>query len=151
MALNIGGILDALQSHAAATGLFDQVAGHEPKNPPGNGLNCAFWIQDIGPVPSASGLAVTSGRLEFTGRLYSSFMQKPEDAIDPNLVAAVDVLMTAYSGDFELGGNVRNIDLLGQAGTPLGARAGYLPMTGATYRVITITIPAIVNDLWGQA
>ncbi|MDH6116911.1 hypothetical protein ABH930_000330 [Kitasatospora sp. GAS204A] len=151
MAINITGILDALQSHALSTGLFDQVSGHEPKNPPGNGLVCAFWSQAIGPVQAASGLAITTGRLEFNARLYSSFVQQPEDAIDPNLIAAVDTLLTAYSGDFELGGNVRNIDLLGQTGTPLSAQAGYLNQGGKTYRVFTIVLPAIVNDLWGQS
>jgi fermentation-respiration switch protein FrsA (DUF1100 family) len=151
MTINIAGILDGLVSHAMATGLFDRVSGHEPKNPPGNGLSCAFWAQAIGPVPAASGLQLTTGRVEFNARLYSSFVQQPEDAIDPNLIAAVDVLLSAYSGDFELGGNVRNIDLLGQTGAALGAQAGYLTQGGTTYRVFTITIPAIVNDLWGQA
>jgi hypothetical protein len=151
MAINITGILDGITSHAAATGLFDRVMGHEPKSPPGNGLSYVAWFQGIRPVPSASGLAISSGLLTFNARLYSSFVQQPEDAIDPNLVAAVDVLMTAYSGDFELGGNVRNIDLLGQTGTPLSAQAGYLTQAGKTYRVVTIVLPAIVNDLWAQA
>jgi hypothetical protein len=151
MTINISGILDGLQSHAMATGLFDRVSGHEPKNPPGSGLSCAFWVQAIAPVQAASGLAITSGRLEFNARLYSSFIQQPEDAIDPNLVSAVDVLLSAYSGDFELGGNVRNVDLLGQAGPALSAQAGYLTQGGKTYRVFTIVIPVIVNDLWGQS
>lgn len=151
MAINISGILDGITSHALATGLFDQVAGHEPKNPPGNGLTYAAWVQAIRPVPAASGLAISSGRLEFNARLYSRYVQQPEDAIDPNLVAATDTLMTAYSGDFELGGNVRNIDLLGQTGTPLSAQAGYLTQGNATFRVITIVLPVIVNDLWSQA
>jgi hypothetical protein len=151
MTINITGILDGIQSHAMATGLFDRVSGHEPKNPPGNGLSFASWVQRISPVPAASGLAVSSGRLEFNARLYSSFIQQPEDAIDPNLVAATDTLMSVYSGDFELGGNVRNIDLLGQTGTPLSAQAGYLTQAGKTYRVITIVLPVIVNDLWSQA
>jgi hypothetical protein len=151
MALNITGILDGIGSHAAATGLFDQVIGHEPKNPPGNGLSFAAWFQSIRAVPTASGLAVSSGLLVFNARLYSSYIQQPEDAIDPNLVTAVDVLMTAYSGDFELGGTVRDIDLLGQTGTPLSAQAGYLTQASRTYRVVTFVIPVIVNDLWGQA
>lgn len=151
MAININGILDGLQSHALASGLFDRVAGHEPKAPPGNGLSCAFWVQAIAPVQAASGLAITTGRLEFNARFYSPFIQQPEDAIDPNLIAAVDTMLTAYSGDFELGGTVRNIDLLGQTGTPLSAQAGYLSQGGKTYRVMTLVIPVIVNDLWGQA
>lgn len=151
MAIGIDQILDGVESHAMTLGLFERVGMHEPKNAPGNGLSCWFWAQQIGPVPAASGLAVTTGRLELTGRLATNMLQKPEDAIDPNMIRAVDALMTAYSGDFELGGSVRNVDLLGMHGAPLQARAGYLHMDGRMLRVYDITLPLIVNDLWGQA
>jgi hypothetical protein len=58
--------------------------------------------------------------------------------------------MAAYSGDFELGGNVRNVDLLGQASEGLTAQAGYLEQDGKLYRVMTINLPLIVNDVWNQ-
>jgi hypothetical protein len=48
----------------------------------------------------------------------------PEDAIDPELLAAVDALMSAYSGDFQLGGLITQVDLLGAYGKPLGAERG---------------------------
>ena len=47
---------------------------------------------------------------------------------------------------------MRCVDLLGQAGVPLSARAGYLEMDdGAVYRVVTLTVPVLVNDLWSQS
>ena len=36
-------------------------------------------------------------------------------------------------------------------GVALRARAGYLPLDGNTYRVLTITLPLIVDDVWDEA
>lgn len=151
MSLNVSGILDALVSHAMASGLFEQVNTHEPKSKPGRGLTAAIWVQSIAPATGASGIGLTTTRLEFTVRIYQSMLMQPQDAIDPEVLSAVDVLMGLYSGDFTLGGLVRDVDLLGTFGTPLSARAGYLTQDGQLYRVMEITVPCIVNDLWAQA
>lgn len=150
MALDITTILDAVVSHALASGQFEQVNGHEPRSAPGHGLTAAVWVQAIGPARGTSGLASTSARVGLTVRLYSLMAQEPADAIDPALVTALDVLMTAYSGDFDLGGLVRAVDLLGAYGDPLGATAGYLMQAGTEYRVMDIVLPLICNDLWDQ-
>jgi hypothetical protein len=151
MTLDITTILDQVQSHALASGYFEAVNGEEPKSPPPSaGITCAVWVEQIGPARGASGLDSTSVRLCFYVRLYTGMNQEPGDAIDPALMAALDALMAAYSGDFTLGGAVRDVDLLGQFGDPLGARAGYLIESGNEYRVMTITLPVIVNDLWEQ-
>lgn len=149
MSLNTKATLDAIQSHAMTLGLFERVNLHEPKNAPGNGLTVAMWFQNVAPVRS-SGLARTSARVEYSVRLYTNMLADPQDMIDPNLADAADVLINAYSGDFDLGETVRNVDLLGQAGVPLSAEAGYLNQDGKNYRVITITLPLIVNDVWEQ-
>lgn len=151
MSLNVTGILDALVSHSAASGLFDAVLTHEPKSSPGTGVTTAIWCQSIGPLPRDSGLASTTTRVEFTQRVYSPMMSDPQDAIDPRVLAAVDALMGTYSGDFTLGGLVRNVDCLGAAGAPLSARAGYLVQDGKLFRVMDIVIPCVVNDLWSQS
>lgn len=150
MALDIRTILDAVESHALASGYFAQVNGHEPKSPPTSGITAAVWVEQIGPARGASGLDSTTVRLALFVRLYSSLVQQPVDAIDPDLMTALDALMAAYSGDFTLGGLVRDVDLLGAHGDPLSARAGYLAEGGAEYRVMTITLPLIVSDLWAQ-
>lgn len=148
--LQIQQLLDACVSHAQSLGVFERVNGHEPKNPPGYGLSAAYWVQRITPVAAASGLASTSVRLELGARLYSPADTTDPDLIDPNLVDAADLLMAAYSGDFTLGGLVEEVDLLGAYGDPMDAEAGYLEQGGATYRVMTITVPLIVDDLWTQ-
>jgi hypothetical protein len=150
MALDIRTILAAVESHALASGYFDAVNGHEPKSAPQNGLTCAVWVEQIGPARGGSGLDSTSARLALNVRLYTPMVQEPEDAIDPALMDALDALLAAYSADFELDGLVRQVDLLGTYGDPLSVRAGYLTTSGAEYRVMTITLPLIVNDLWEQ-
>lgn len=143
-------ILNKLVSHALTLGQFDRVNQHEPKNAPGNGLTYAIWAQSLAPIARGSGLAATSGRLEFNGRIYTSMLQQPEDDIDLDVLAATDKLLNTYSGDFELGGQVRDIDLLGEYGQPLQANAGYVSQDNKLLRVMTITIPLIVNDIWAQ-
>jgi hypothetical protein len=121
MSLDSNAIIDAVASHAAASGWFERVNRHEPKNAPGHGLTAAVWVDQLGPVPAGSGLRKTSARVVLNVRVFQNMLAEPQDEIDPNMMSAVDALMTAYSGDFELGGNVRNVDLLAQAGTPLAA------------------------------
>ena len=150
MSFDVSGLFNAVESHAAASGLFERVNTHEPKNAPGNGLTAAVWVDRVWPVRS-SGLASTSALVVLMVRIFTNMISEPQDAIDPNITAAVGVLFDAYSGDFELGGTARQVDLLGQTGTPLSAQAGYVEQDHKLFRVITITVPIIVNDAHTQA
>lgn len=151
MTLNLSTYRDVLTSHAQATGLFGQVLAHEPISAPGSGLTAAFWVSRIGPVPTGSGLRATTARLELMATLLEPADTEPADGVDVDMVGAVDALLTAYSADFEAGGNVRMVDLLGAYGTPLSAVFGYTRFAGGTtYRAATLTIPLIINDVWGQ-
>lgn len=151
MALDIATILGRVQDHALTSGWFTDVNGEEPKSPPDtSGLTAAVWVQEIGPARGGSGLASTSIRLGLMVRLYAGLYTEPGDAIDPHMVQALDALLRSYSGDFDLDGTVREVDLLGQFGDPLGAKAGYMLQGGTEFRVMDITIPLIVNDLWDQ-
>ncbi|MEV0382883.1 hypothetical protein [Nonomuraea sp. NPDC050643] len=150
MSLDAAAILDAIVSHAQALGVFETVNAHESVNAPGHGLHAEVWAASITPVPAGSGLAMTSAQVVWKVRVRGSADTQPRDMIDPHMMAAVDALMNAYSGDFELGGNVRNVDLLGQAGTALSARAGYLQQDGHVHRVYDITLPVLINDVWEQ-
>ena len=147
-------LFDAVESHAISSGHFERVNTAEPKSAPGNGLAAAIWLSAIGPAGGASGLNATTGRIELSVRLYTGMLTDPPDMIDPNLTQAAIDLMTDYSGDFGLSivdaFNVRMIDLLGAHGTGLSANAGYINQDGSLFRVITITLPIVVNDLWSQ-
>lgn len=150
MTIGIRALIDAATSAGSASGYFDAVQGHEPKSAPGTGLTFAVFVAALGPARGGSGLAATSVRVELTGRIYKPFKSEPEDLIDPNMTDAAEALITAYSGDFDMGGNARNVDLLGAYGTPLGFRAGYVTIDKSVFRFYDITIPIIVNDAWAQ-
>lgn len=146
-------VLDALVSQLMQLGIFDRVNQHEPKIAPGDGITAAIWFNSGQPVRS-SGLASTTVRLEFNLRLYTSMLAEPQDMIDPNLMQAFDTVIGVYSGEFTLanfGVTIREIDLLGSYGAGLSAQAGYVPQDNKLYRVVTITVPVIVNDAWDQA
>ncbi len=145
----VDALFDKLLSHAAASGYFARVNQHEPKNAPGSGLTAALWVQDISPARS-SGLSSTSGLVTLSLRVYQNFASEPFDAIDPTVVKAVNGMLSAYTGDLDLGQTVRCIDLLGMSGTAMRAQAGYVEINKTVYRVMTITIPVIVNDMWAQ-
>lgn len=149
MTLDVDNIIDAVASHAMASGYFDRVNGHEPKNAPGAGVSVAVWADSIQPVLS-SGLASLSASVVLNVRLYTSMLQEPQDAIDPAMLKAVSALFAAYAGDFTLGGAARHVDVLGAEGSRLFAKAGYLNQDNRMYRVITITLPVIVNDVWDE-
>ena len=150
MALDIVSIRDHLVSHAQALGVFGQVLGHEPVSAPGNGLTYAVWMSEVAPSPQNSGLSSTSARVVFSGRVYLPADTEPMDDVDVQVTGAVDLLIGAYSGDFELGGTVRNLDLLGADGASLRAVYRYLQLDSTVYRTAHLDIPMIVNDVWGQ-
>ncbi|WP_225840312.1 hypothetical protein [Streptomyces sp. NK08204] len=151
MALDLTTYRSVALSHAQSLGLFEQVLGHEPVSAPGSGLIYALWVKRITPIPARSGLNSVSTRLELTGRVFLPADTEPQDDVDVAVTGAVDGLLNAYSGDFQLGGNVANVDLLGMHGAPLDTEFGYTRFDSTTYRVATLTLPLIVNDLWTEA
>jgi hypothetical protein len=148
--IDINAITDAVVSRALALGLFDRVNAHEPKAAPGSGVTAAAWVDRIEPANGGSGLNATTVRLAFNVRLFMSMLAEPQDAIDPAMMAGVSALMDAYTGDFDLGGLIRDVDVLGQFGTGLSAQAGYVSQDKRLYRVFTITLPLIINDVFAQ-
>lgn len=151
MALNVTGIFAQVTSHLKTLGVFSRVNGHEPKSAPTNGVTASVWVRSLQPYRERSGLAATSGLLVFEIRVQKGFLSEPQDGIDPDVLSAVDKLFAAYSGDIDLGGTVANIDLLGEAGTPMQVVAGYIDQDGKKFRVMTVALPLIINDIWGQS
>lgn len=147
----INTVFDKVLSYALASGRFESVNQHEPRSKPKNGISGALWAQSIRPIRS-SGLAATSGVVTFFFRIYTRFNAEPIDMIDPEVMSATSDLMGALSADFDFGGDadVRNVDLLGSQGTPLSAQAGYMDIDRTMFRVMTITIPVIINDMFVQ-
>lgn len=156
MTIDAQAITDALVTHAQLTGRFDAVNNYEPKSPPGNNLTCSIWVQSLAPYAPASGLSATSAYLVMSVRIYTPMIGQSveqNDQIDPVMLTATTELIASYSGEFTLAGLIRNIDLLGAGGQQLGAQAGYVQiggMGGGMYRIMTITVPMVINDAWEQ-
>jgi hypothetical protein len=149
---DLGTALDRLTSAAAASGWFEAVNGAEPKSAPSvRGLTAAVWADRMAAVAKTSGLAVTSALVVFSLRVYSSMLQEPADAIDPNIVKAAGALMAAYAADFDLGTTGAEVDLLGTHGPALGGAAGYLEIDKKMFRVMTLSVPVMFFDAWTQA
>lgn len=144
-------IIATLQSHAAASGHFESVNGHEVKNAvSGGGLVCALWVASITGTLTSS-LAATSTRLTISVRVYTSLNQPDADWIEPAVMDAVDALMTAYSERFTLGGLARNVVLLpDQSGEGMNAQAGYLQIGQTMHRIMDLHVPMILNDSFAQ-
>lgn len=150
MGFDVPAVENAIVSHAMESGHCDRVNLHEPKNAPGNGVTAATWVREMKSIRS-SGLASTSIRVIWNIRIYLPMFQEPQDLIDRNVLTATAALMKAYTGDFELGGQARHIDVLGAHGEPLQADAGYLTQDEREYRAMVITLPVIFNDVWSQS
>jgi hypothetical protein len=151
VSVGIRDLLDAVVSEAQRLGVFDRFAQHEPKSAPGQGLTWACWVQRVDPI-RGSGLDSTSARIVFTIRLYSSWSEEPVDEIDPTMIEAADLLTAAYCGNFTLDiAEVRMVDIKGAYDIPLAWEAGYLNVGGGMYRILDITLPLVINDVWTEA
>lgn len=150
MTVDVQSLVDGLISRAANLGVFDQVNAHEPMNPPGNGITCSVWVQGFSPV-AISGLSSTSIRVLFNVRAYTKGLQQPYDYIDPSVTQAMCVFVQGLTNGFSLGGTVYDIDLLGEFGVPLAGQAGYVTIASTIYRVITVSVPVIVDEAFDQS
>ncbi|MEY9876645.1 hypothetical protein ABH931_006155 [Streptacidiphilus sp. MAP12-33] len=152
MSLSIDSITSALSDAALVLGAFDAVNSHEAKNPPGTGTTCEIVFSGFELLANRSGLDVVSFKLTYKVRIRTTWAQQPTDGIDPALLKACDALLASYIGGFTLEGNSNAIDLLGMAGgTPISAQSGYIDQGGVMYRIVEITLPLIVDDLWTEA
>ena len=149
---SIGEAHDVLVSHLAASGHFDGgVETFEPKEPPTGRFHAAVIFSSIFPAEGMSGLAATTYSYVYTVLIFRDMLSNPMDEIDKGLRDVADALLTDFNGDFTLGGNIREIDLLGEAGTPLSVHSGHITVAQKAYRTIEFTVPLIVNDAATQA
>lgn len=142
----------AIVTQASKLTVFARVFAHEPRSAPGVQMSCAIWLGPIRPVTS-SGLDSTSGVVTFQARVYKSMLganAKEDDKIDPAVLTASSLLIGAFTAAFTLSETVRAIDLLGMHGPALSAEPGYLLHEDKPFRVVELTIPVIMNDLWDQ-
>lgn len=143
-------VLAELETHCRSRGTFNWVQVMEPDQQPGEGIGCAIWLNRLQPARNASGLDTTTVRLEYSIRLYKSLTTFPQETIDTDMLTACADLMMSFSAGFSLQGMARAVDLLGAHGPGLEMAAGYIEQDGNQYRIMTITVPVVVNDVWDQ-
>lgn len=141
--------IDKVISLALATAYFDDVCGYEPPSAPGRGIRAGIWVDDIFPVRS-SGLDSVSVRYTLTVRITRDAGGDELEAVDPQIAKATAALMEALCGDFDLGTEARNIDIFGDEGVQLRARAGWVEIDSKRYRAMNVTVPIIVNDAFEE-
>lgn len=141
-------IIDRYGSRLRKLG-FDRVQAEDFTSAPGRGVSVAYWVQRI--LPATSGLDNTSCVLVFYTRVITDLITPQSGKIDPRLTRAVSTLYGNLIGGFTLDGLIRNVDVRGSAGAGmLESQAGFLNIDNKWYRMHTITVPMIVNDLWGE-
>lgn len=149
MALNSKAILNAMVTHVKTLGGVKSVKTHEPKSAPVFG-SVSIWLRELLVDPSRSGLNRTNVSLVWTVRVYGNMLAEPQDEIDLELLDIMDRIVTSFNADFTLGNQCKGIDIMGMAGTALGAKAGYFEQDKKMYRVIDVTVPVLVNNVWTQ-
>lgn len=148
-------LIDNVVSDVQRSGWCDRVNEQEPYRKPGHGITAAVFPDYAGPT-KISGLAATSARIVIFVRLFMALpLQRSNfpasgDIVDRRLLKATSNIMRKYHDDFDFEGTIRNVDLLGAHGQALEARFGYLEIDKTHFRVVTITVPCIVNDVWPQ-
>lgn len=151
--ISVGDLQQKVMSLAMATGEFLSIAGHEPVNPPQNGLTGGLWLQNIGPARKVSGLSDTAARVEFLLRIYiPTAGTSPDqlDSIDPSIGTATALVIGALSADFTLDGEEFAADLLGAYGAPLAGKAGWARVGEQQVRVMDITVSLVLDAVWTQ-
>lgn len=147
-------MVDALLTHASRTAAFDVIMSHEPRTAPTGKITFACWLQQIDPVARASGLRVTSLRIEFLVRLFRPYVgPTAEDlnTMDSDMAMRVGLLWSAYAGDFEITPADHMIDLQGAYGEPLRMRSGFATFDKTPYRISDILVPLILWDVMDQS
>ena len=145
MAFAIRNTLVALEGHLEASGYFGQVQIGEFKSAPDDRLAASIWLVGA----SAYQVYLDGGSAEVhtvNVRIYRKAFEEPESEIENDIAQAVSQVMSDLSGEFDLGGTIRNIDIAGMAGTPLSVDFGHLDVGGTIFRVADITVPMLVDD-----
>jgi len=146
----INPITDAIVSMIKMTGYFDKVQGFEPDRKPGSGMTAAVWFAGMRCIGAASGLDKSTAMVTFMIRLYQNRMMEPKDIIDPRLSAAASNIIRRYHDDFDFDGAVGHVDLLGAYSDGLTSVSGYLDQDKSIFRVIDISVPCVVYNVWTQ-
>lgn len=149
MALNTVNLLTKLGSYVKRTGRAKRVVLYDPMSqvPPGT---ISISIRSVRAFNQISALNKTGVCIVFSIVLYIDSKAEPKDGQELELMGVFDLLMQSFNEKFTLEGAVHSIDIFGRAGTPLGADFGRVEIDKVIYRVMDITLPLLVTNVWTQ-
>jgi hypothetical protein len=153
-------ILAMVRSIPKKLGYFDDVAGHEPLDAPGNGMHCYVWAGPVRCVGAESSVASAAVVASFNVRLQT-LAAGPKakgvnlNDIDRRLLHGTGLLFDAFIGHFRLTDHagqalVRRVDIFGAYGQGLTMTPGYLNSDGSIFRVGVINLPLVLNDEYDE-
>jgi hypothetical protein len=136
----------AVVDHLMSVGHFDNVAQHEPAQPPGKGLYASMWFEAIRPVADLSSLAAAGMLYVYVVRMYKNTESTPKDSIDIGLVEALDAVCGALIEDTTLGDSAFTVDVLGAYSDGIQATTDYVDFgRNQWYRVIDLSLPVVLD------
>jgi hypothetical protein len=147
MAFEIGNTLHAVESYIQNLGLFQTVRIGEPKQPLGQGLHAAIFMQAVAIAAVYVGGDTRENHIVQL-RVYKDMLAEqtdPQHNLESELASAVSKLMSNLLGDTDLESSIMSIDAGGIDGASMRADYGYVDVGGTMYRVVDIGIPMIIN------
>jgi hypothetical protein len=141
MADVIKDVLQVLETHAKASALFPNVSIGEPKAAPQSG-HCSIYLEEDGPHPEfATTLSGTVDVVVIKCRIYLLMFTDPPKQPEFDISNAARDLRRRVRQEFDLGGNVRNVDPTG-----LVIRYGHLEVGHTMFRIADLFVPCIIDD-----
>lgn len=146
VAFGVKATLQAMQSHLKASGYFQDVLIGEPKGPPGGNKPTAALFMNSASVVQ---IMLDGGTVEshiVTLRVYRNMLQESTEKAETDLAEAVSKTSEDILGEFDLGGNIRNVDAAGMHGSGVRFDWGYIQIDQTMFRICDITVPLIVDN-----
>ncbi len=138
MAIKTRAILINLKSKLQATGRFKAVSVGEPTKAPESPHAAVFMSRYENPSTTLSG---TIERRTLMIRVYVKAFTEPVEDAEFLMDDIVTETMEDIFEEFDLGGNVRNVEPTLVTATP-----GYQQVADTMYRLADISVPVIVDD-----
>jgi hypothetical protein len=145
---NISASLDGIASHIQRTGYASSVQIGEPVSPPDTIDKCHVAVYMAAMAVAGLTLSRTIEVHTVTVRIYrrAAFAQGDDaGAVEKELSLTLAQITDNLIGDFDLGASMRNIDIAGQFGEPLGGTWGYVDLGGTMHRIVDLRVPLVIN------
>ena len=138
MVVKMKDTLLTIQEHLRGTQRLPSVGIGEPMDPPED-MHAAVFLG-----PYSNPATTLNGSIELRSvivRIYLNALEEPREEIEFKMDEAASELHSDLLGDFELGGDVRNIEP-----TLMTVTFGYQSIGGVMFRIVDILIPMTVDD-----